>query len=572
MKKLLLLLPLLFLLTSCFQEELVYTLNPDGSGKVNVKITFPLDSYFDLNLTGENTLSPEKKAQQVVKKALEQSEGIAAWTNVSYKTTDDNEIEFQGIAYFKDVNKVKINLGNIDSDTLTPTFTKKKGVVTVTCPLDKNVETEDVTPSSKKKKVKWADMSQKQQKQALAKTRRALTQFKGMLIAMDSDMSTQVTIQLPAPAQKTTLFKKLTHSSFTITQTGKMIIQGVDQVLSDEKILQRMAEDDSSMKNNPPAEVATAMFGSSDTPSLQFSASAPPAFDYKKEVTAALKQTPAMIQKLGIKIKIKVPPITSVLGIVKFKSLRLAGFSVVTNAPDRKVSPFNQSAGMSVAFIGELPGSVLSVKEGKITSFILNNGQKMLSGGNLFHKIPSIDLNEDGTIVGFNIKSDQCPKPDATSIKILKGEIICATAKATKITDLGFSQLMEGQKSKHFGAEIKSIKKSQYFNGEKEITIHFDLKKEAIKEVSFFDKDGTQLKSSQRGYTWSGDNEVLKLLCNDTLSKDGKIKVEVYTDLRHLLIPFTVKNTPLIPKQPVTKQRPSLGFPKVPSGPSPPKP
>ena len=189
MKKLLLLLPLLFLLTSCFQEELVYTLNPDGSGKVNLKAIFPLDSYFDLNLTGENSLSPEEKVQLVVKKTLEKSEGIAAWTNVSYKTTDDNKIEFQGTAYFKDLNKVKLKLGNVDSDTLAPTFTKKKGLVTIKCPLGKNAEKEDATTPSKQKKTQWADMSKKQQKQTLAKTRLKLTQSKGMIAGVASDIT-----------------------------------------------------------------------------------------------------------------------------------------------------------------------------------------------------------------------------------------------------------------------------------------------------------------------------------------------------------------------------------------------
>lgn len=152
MKRLLLLLPLLFLLSSCFQEELVYTLNPDGSGKVNLKATFPLDSLFELQIPGENTLNSEEKAQKVVKKLLEKSEGIEAWSSISYKIDDDNKIELQGTAYFKDVNKVKLELNDIDSETLNPTFTKKNGLVTVRCPLGKNVDKKDTfTPNPKKK-------------------------------------------------------------------------------------------------------------------------------------------------------------------------------------------------------------------------------------------------------------------------------------------------------------------------------------------------------------------------------------------------------------------------------------
>ena len=212
MKKLLLLLPLLFLLTSCFQEELVYTLNPDGSGKVNVKATFPLDSLFELHIPGENTLSSEEKAQKVVKNLLEKSEGVAAWSSISYKINDDNKIELQGTAYFKDVNTVKLKLENIDSETLNPTFTKKNGLVTVRCPLGKNLDKEDASTPNKKKKVVWADMSKKQQKQALAKTRLKLIQLKGIYVGLASEMNTKVTILLPEAAQNFTAFKKTSNS------------------------------------------------------------------------------------------------------------------------------------------------------------------------------------------------------------------------------------------------------------------------------------------------------------------------------------------------------------------------
>lgn len=544
MKSLLILLPFLFLLTSCFEEERTYTLNPDGSGKVEFKATFPLDSTINLNQNGGTKQSPDKKVKAAVTKILEDSEGIAAWANVSYKINDEGQIDFKGTAYFKDLNKVKLKMGSIDSDNLTPTLTKEKGTITIKCLLDKDDEGKEST-KPQKNKPQWTEMGKKEQKLAMAKTRQGLKQMKGMLAGIAGDMSTKVTIHLPASGKKSTGFKQLSPSSYTITQTGEMMIKGIDQLLADEKTMQRLASDDINMMQDPPTEILHQMLGLSGDPSVNFSASATPSFDYKKEVQAAQKAAPAMMKKLGLTVIPKAP----MEGTAKFKSLRLAGFRVVTPTSDRKVRPFNRSAGTSLSFIGELPGAVISADDGEIHTFVLDNGQNMLSSKSWDQEPRSIDLSEDGTLLSFEIQSDQLLEANATAIKTLKGEIICMAANSTKITDLAFAKIKQGEESEHFDAKITEIKKSKYNEGKQEISIHFDLKIDTIKGVTFFNKDGTKIKSKKHGHSWSGDSGQITFLCDDTLPTDSVIKVEVFTDIKRHILPFLIENTPLIPRK-----------------------
>ena len=542
--KILLLIPLLLiplLLVSCFQEEKLYTVNPDGTGKVVFKATFPLDSVINLNQNDGAKPSPEKKAKDAVTKIFEQSEGVAAWADVTYKINDEGKIKFQGTAYFNDLNKVKLKMGGIDSDTLKPTLIKKNGLVTLECALVKKKNASDAA-KSEKAQPKWAEMTQKQQKLAMAKARQGLLQMKGMLGGVAADMSTKVTIQLPAPAKKATGFKKLSDSSFTITQTGKMMLEGIDKVLADEKIMQTLAGE-LDMTQEPPAEVMHQMFGFSANPSVQFPASAAPAFDYKKELQAAQKAAPAMMKKLGLTVAAVAP----MVGKAKFKSLRLAGVRIVTPSPDQKVRAFNWSAGTSIALIGELPGAVISADEGKIETFTLNNGQNLLSSKKWDQKPRSINLSDDGAWLSFEIQSDQLPEPGATSIKMLKGEIVCMAAGSSKVVDLAFAKIEQGEKSAHYGAEITEISESKYNKGKKQITIRFELKRDLIKEVTFFDKDGIQLKSKKNGHSWSGGKGTLTLLCDDALSADSVVKLELFTDLKQHVFPFKIENTPLIP-------------------------
>lgn len=540
MKLLLILLPFLFLLTSCFEEERIYTLNPDGSGKVEFKATFPLGSTINLN-EGASP-SPEQKAKKAVTKTLEDSEGVAAWANVSYKINDEGKIEFKGTAYFKDINKVKLKMGSIDSNALNPSLTKEKGMITIKCLLE---DKDKKTAKPNKNKPQWAKMTKKQQKMAMATTRQGLMQMKGMLAGIAGDMSTKVTIHLPASAKKSTGFKQLSPSSYTITQTGEMMIKGIDQLLANEKTMRMLASDDINMMQDPPTEVLHQMLGLSGDPLVDFSASAPPSFDYKKEVQAAQKAAPAMMKKLGL----TVTPAAPMAGKAAFKSLRLAGLQVVTSTTDRKVRPFNRSSGTTLSFIGELPGAVISADDGEIHTFVLDNDQNLLSSKSWDQKPRSIDLSDDGTLLSFEIQSDQLLEANATAIKTLKGEIICMAASSSKTTDLEFKKIKKGEKSEHFGAKITEIKKSPYNEGKKQISIHFDLKKDTIKKVTFFDRDGTELKISQNGSSWSGDSGRFTFLCDDTLSEDAIIAVEVFTDIKRHILPFLIENTPLIPRK-----------------------
>lgn len=536
-------LPLLlfpFLLVSCFQEESTYTLNPDGSGKVEFQATFPLDSM--INLGGERPeRTPEQKAKSAVANIFENSQGVSAWKDVSYKVTDEGEIQFRGTAYFDDLNRLELKMGGFDSNVLTPSWSVENGTVTVKCALSDD----DKPAKAKNKKPAWSEMTPKQQKLAMAKARRGMMQMKGMLGGIAGEMSTTRTFRLPAAAKQSTGFKKTGDKQFSVAQSGEMMLKGIDKVLADEKLMQRLAVD-FDLKESPPAEVMQQVFGISADPSVSFPASAAPAFDYKKELAAAQKAAPAMMKKLGL----AAVPMAPMAGEAQFKYIRVTGLRVVAPSADRDVRAFNWTAGTAVALTAKLPGAVISADGGKIKKFTLNNGQDLLprEAGN--REPRSIDLSADGTLLGFEVQSEQLPEPGATSIAALQGEVVCMAAGGTKVTDLAFPRLEKGAKGKHYGAEITGIEESKYNEGKKEVSIRFDLNKDLIKDVKFFDGKGVQLESRRNGYSWSGNSGRMTYLCEGDLPADGSVKIELYTDVKKHVMPFSLENLPLIPASP----------------------
>lgn len=86
------------LLASCVESDAVYTLNPDGSGKVEhrVKVRKSFGNW-----------SEEEPDKAMAMNLIRGSEGIVAWTNVRHRKTDGGEaIEFSGTGYFPKLSEV----------------------------------------------------------------------------------------------------------------------------------------------------------------------------------------------------------------------------------------------------------------------------------------------------------------------------------------------------------------------------------------------------------------------------------------------------------------------------------
>ena len=88
------------LLSGCLDVDNEWTLNPDGSGKVQHRVVFNEKALFSLG-SGK---SPRAFAREL----LEQSEGIEAWSDLSYGKTNEGYLRFEGVGYFPDASAVRL--------------------------------------------------------------------------------------------------------------------------------------------------------------------------------------------------------------------------------------------------------------------------------------------------------------------------------------------------------------------------------------------------------------------------------------------------------------------------------
>ncbi len=94
-----------------------YTLNPDGSGKVEVRMARDLEGGAQMDPFGGMGTdgSTDQRARQEVLKIVRDSEGVDAWTDVSHRVEpveDKNYLVFEGTAYFPDLNELELTTGN----------------------------------------------------------------------------------------------------------------------------------------------------------------------------------------------------------------------------------------------------------------------------------------------------------------------------------------------------------------------------------------------------------------------------------------------------------------------------
>jgi len=92
---------LLLVVSACESTE-VWHINPDGSGKAEIRLVVPAE--------GEDDLEREGVRREFVRGMLDAYEGVEAWTDVSCVERDDGAVEMRGVMWFADVAKVRAKL------------------------------------------------------------------------------------------------------------------------------------------------------------------------------------------------------------------------------------------------------------------------------------------------------------------------------------------------------------------------------------------------------------------------------------------------------------------------------
>ncbi|MBI3097685.1 MAG: hypothetical protein HYY93_05470 [Planctomycetes bacterium] len=515
----------------CIDLEQEFTLNPDGSGKAQIKSVFA-PTEFGMGKASD----PQSLARKAAREEVEKAEGIDAWKDVSWKLQDDGRTLFQGTAYFRDVAKVKFHHQGVSAEFLRLRFSKADdGAITVECPT-----------GSKGPKPAPRKLSEDELKAEMLAQRAKYQQMKPLVDSMMGSLKMRVKVNLPARVASSSNFKEEEGGdAVRLAVEGATFAKGLDQFMMDDAALRASLQEGFDLEKSEGGlddALLEKLFGEKGPIRAVTAAGGKNRFDYEAEAAPARAGMAAIMESLGGASK-TVGPAAKGEG---FKSLRVVGLRVVYEADmESGVSPFNGSSpGVALALVGELAGRALGAKEGMLVKAVAGDGSDLLPESEFNRKIHWPKLTEDKTGILFEVEMG-LPSGAVRSLKEVAGTIQYTVGGKTKEMDCGFGRIEAGASGQPFQAKIAELKASEFQPGHQQLQLELETSRDGIQAVLFYDEAGKAIEVESQGEMSMGESVTMNFSTRGTFPAGGKIVLRVYEDVKTFEIPFSVTNLDL---------------------------
>ena len=520
MKKLILLLLSAFLLSGCFQYKRELILNPDGSGKMTVETEMMKGLSFGAEQDEKETM------KTAVANLIKSSEGIEAWTGISYKMTEADMIAFKGTAYFKDVTKIKlynVNAAGISTEKL------PNGDIRITLQRGGNKSKgEQAKKLSKKKKITPENVGEEMTRQR-AEYKKSHPLFTAILAMTDNED----TITVFGEVKEYKNIIKLEDGRFRYIFKGEEAIKEIDAFMTNDELLKNAILEEGAVlhldlsSSNVLKDIGERLGKSV----IVYTPKTGRAFDFEQEVAAAKAEARNVAQSLAP----EGPKVVELLtGNFEFKATKIVAVTMTNYDQDFK-ERYNTGTCTEVLVQGLFNGSVLKVDKVELFKAVSEGGENLIPEKSVlsYKQIPTLNNTKDS--VEFSIFLKSLPK-GSLGIREISGRCRVFTGSGTEFVDLGFKELKEGKAGTALGAKIGAINKSQIISTSKpaveESNVQIDIKvgPSFVKSWKILDETGKEVKFSDGG-AWSTDNTISKTcILEGKVPVKGKILVEVYKD------------------------------------------
>ena len=268
--KLLMILTVAVLFSSCYDVKQKFVLNPDGTGKV----------FF------EGLFIPGDNMKEQIKSIFERSNGIDAWRDVSYNLADDGRLMVKATAYFRDISKIEIHkLHSILNNAHHISFTDDKG--------NKILEYRFGAASKKIGKQKEKkELSEEEITQEMQKEKKNCGQMESMLNTLLGSIRVENTFVLPGTIEKATNFTINEDKSVVIGYDGEGLLKMMDDVCNDDDLLrQRILSEHGMLEDNEIMDLIMnqLLFGKRAINQVVLTGDMHPLFNYDDELAKAKK-------------------------------------------------------------------------------------------------------------------------------------------------------------------------------------------------------------------------------------------------------------------------------------------
>jgi hypothetical protein len=264
-----------------------FTVNPDGSCKVDLEITVP-PVPAELAAKRPNAPLPEQMANEMARSTLGLSGvnpggGPDAWANVTLTQKEDGGFTFKGTAYFKDMTKASLGPAR-----------GEKGVTWEKDALGRMVLTVDLASGRERGPAGRQPPTDDQVIPLMAEIRKHFKADGDMIAKAMAKMKMEIVYRLPGATAGVEGFTKDPDGSLHRVIEGPKVLEDLNKTLADDALLQTCLK-----AGHDPME-ATLMKHMGGVLKARVEGAMKPQFDYAAEVKAAKEAFPKMIEKLGL--------------------------------------------------------------------------------------------------------------------------------------------------------------------------------------------------------------------------------------------------------------------------------
>lgn len=472
LKALLTILCIIFL-SGCIEIEDTYIINPDGSGKVtrHMKIE-PVHVK-----GGASPDRPEKFMRYLVRKELEQAEGIEVWKDVSWELLDDGRISISATGYFPDIEEVSFYNNGYSYLNLNPVLEKTKpGRYKFRLHRSKLMQdktyTKLLSDSALRKRVKAA-------KADLRAGRKMMWPWKNARV--------RKAFHFPGTIDSVSEMEQLSKKKARVEITGKQLLTTFDRLMRNETLLRRgiirnipvfrRRSPQWTIWGNEVQNMLEQVFLSFRKGETQF--------DYQREVENARKQRNGWLNNLQVKQQFDDAPLSSepeVKGSDKIKEMRLAGWQIL----------FEEKK-LRFVFTGHFVESVADVTRARM------EGLELRSGENLRRINTHAKILAPGSKF-FIVFSTEFPERGMDDIQNVSGRMMVLIGSEEKTHSLNFSRILEGASEQNLGAKILDLER--YSDQKTRLVLEVsDIEYQKLKGFNFYSDSGEKMNVDCRYYS-----------------------------------------------------------------------
>lgn len=548
-KRCLTLLPLCIalLMCGCYESDDEFTVNADGSGKVEFSRIIKLGAN---PMGGPAGGDPEEMLRASVTELLRQWQGVEGWKDVTFSLMEDGRGEVRGTAYFPDISAFSTGqeVAALKNVTLV-----RDGDQSLRILFDEQDDGEASGEGAGEK----AQLSEEEIKKAILAKRAEYQAQKPMMAMFLGDLKIVRRFRVPGRITKVGILRKDSDSQAVYSLEGERLLEGLDEAMMDDRLMREEVLSSSSQEDIPPS-LEEKIFGEKGPALIETEGPFADLFDYRAEVREA-KDLDQTLMALGLLEGVhqagstgegqeSPPPPTA--GDIQVS----ARAALSTMSGSRKGRVYSNPVEVEIDFTGGASRDALSFGNVTLSSVIDGNGNPMevikyepgseLPEGFVFIDRTKRDffskkpIHPDG---GFGMKVILFrPEEGISQINVLAGEVTVKTARTISVGSL----ITGGGKVAVKHPELDAMGSFTLSGSEGGVTVFMEGTEDALDGVAVMlrNAEGTPLSSSGSGRSrWNNHLNVQKSFSLGDGDAAG-VTMEVLVPRDSIVVPFEVDN------------------------------